>query len=89
MIVKTEKHKGYTINVFKQKPSKNKPTTNKQWQKHFESYTGDILGTHKYEILNKKNEIVYALDSDMWDIEACLDHACQDIESFETIKGVK
>ena len=86
-LLETDRYKGYTIKVYKQKPNIKIPKTDKEWDKHFNRSDLDgVLGTHAYEVLNKDNEIEYSCNCDMWDILACIENASQDIDSL-TWKG--
>ena len=82
-LVDTDKYKGYTIKVYKQKPNIKIPITKKEWDKHFNRSDLDgVLGSHAYEVLNKNNEIECSNNCDMWDIYACIDYASQDIDNL-------
>ena len=82
-LVKTEKYKGYTIKVYKQKPNVKIPITDEDFEKHFNrSDLNEVLGTNAYEVLNKDNEIEFSDKCDMWDILACIENASQDIDSL-------
>jgi len=86
-LLETDRYKGHTIKVYKQKPNIKIPKTDKEWDKHFNRSDLDgVLGTHAYEVLNKDNEIEYSCNCDMWDILACIENASQDIDSL-TWKG--
>ena len=41
-----------------------------------------VLGTHAYSVFDKDNKIIWSDYCDMWDTEACIDNACQDVDSL-------
>ena len=72
-------YKGYKIVIKKQHPSFNYS---------FRNFSDDnqdpneIYGSHNYQILDDKNKIIFSDDKDLWDLMACFENACQDIDSM-------
>ena len=78
-IVHIEKYKNHRIEVYEQEPSIEYPL-DVEW----EDLDPDHLGTHAYKIFNEKKELFYEDKTSMWDTQACLENAFQDIDSLGT-----
>ena len=77
-----ETYKGYQIIIKKQKPNVKIPITDEDFEKHFnKNDPNETHGTHWYEILDKKGNRLIMDDKDMWDYDACLENATQDIDA--------
>ena len=76
--------KGYSIKVYKQKPSL-------EWVKHWETDNlhGDELGTHAYKIFNKQGRCVGIDRCCMGDEGACFENAEADIDCEDLLLGEK
>ena len=84
-IVYIEKYKNHRIEVYEQKPNVKIPITDEDFEKHFNrSDLNEVLGTHAYSVFDKDNKIIWSDYCDMWDTEACIDNACQDVDSLGT-----
>ena len=74
-------YKDYKITVEEQEPSVPEPQTEKEWDDLFEKENWyEIKGTHKYTIHDKDGELIDEDDQNMWDAEACIDNAINEIE---------
>ena len=87
---KKQKYKGFTIIVREQKPNVSYPMTDKARDKLYKKLNADeIFGSHSYEILNKKGEVVYEDKYDMWDYGACFENAKYDIKTKWVVDYIK
>jgi len=76
--MKTEMYKNYEIKIWEQKP-------NVSYEFAFSSENppnvDNIKGSHGYEVFNPKGKSIYKDTWDMWDEQACIDNACQEIDA--------
>jgi len=79
---KIQNYKDYTIIIETQKSSVPTPKTDEEWDRLFEKEPDDVKGTHKYKINDKDGNLVDEDDSNMWDTQACLDNAMNEIEHY-------
>lgn len=76
-----QNYKDYMITVETQEPSVPEPQTEKEWDDLFEKENWyEVKGTHKYTIYDKNGELIDEDDQNMWDTQACLDNAMNEIE---------
>ena len=79
---KIQNYKDYTITIETQKSSVPTPQTDKEWDEIFDKYAGEIKGTHKWTIHDKDGKLIDYDDQNMWDTQACLDNAMNEIENY-------
>lgn len=76
--MKTEMYKNYEIKIWEQEP-------NVSYEYAFSSENppnvDNIKGSHGYEVFNPKGKSIYKDTWDMWDEQACIDNACQEIDA--------
>ena len=79
---KIQNYKDYTITIETQKSSVPTPRTDKEWDEIFDRHAGEIKGTHKWKIHDKDGKFIDQDDLNMWDTQACLDNAINEIEHY-------
>ena len=76
--MKTEMYKNYEIKIWEQEP-------NVSYEYAFSSdnppNVDNIKGSHGYEVFNLKGKSIYKDTWDMWDEQACIDNAYQEIDA--------
>tara|TARA_Y100001972_G_scaffold109109_1_gene139724 strand:+ start:415 stop:675 length:261 start_codon:yes stop_codon:yes gene_type:complete len=70
-ILKTINYKNHKINIYEQEADLKNPP---------KEPNGEIKGSHRYEVLNTQNEVIWSDNKDMWDEGACIENGKQDVD---------